>query len=133
MIFIDSNIWCYYFNESSKEHKKAVKVLEESMERETIFVNTVTLMEVSHYLIKNLGAKKGKEKIDLILSLPIKIIDFSFKMLEASVKQLAENSNVGIGGRDATILATMLKEGVEKLLTNDYAFKKVKWIRVVGI
>ena len=72
MIFIDSNIWCYYFDMSAGEHEIVSKRLEEALKRE-VLMNTVVVMEVAHYLIKNLGSE-GERKMDVFLSYPIEIV-----------------------------------------------------------
>ena len=131
MIFVDSNIWCYYFDKSAKEHRKVVGFLDKIIRKEKICVNTVVLMEVSHYLVKNLGPIKGNEKSKIFLSLPMKIIDFDYTMLEKSIGKLVENSHTGIGGRDATILAAMKNQNIKTLATHDKSFHKIEEIDVI--
>ncbi len=109
MIFVDSNIWCYYFDRSAEEHDSVSEKLEDTIEEEDIVVNTLVFMEVSHYLIKNLGAVKGKNKIEKLLEYPLKIVDFGLNLMEDSINFLSEYTHTGIGGRDVTILATMEK------------------------
>jgi len=131
MLFIDSNIWCYYFDKSAKEHRKVVDYMEKIIGQETILINTVVIMEVMHFLIKNLGGK-DKEKADIFLKLPLDIIDFDYEQALASVKILAKYSGKGIGGRDATLLAAMTKAGTNQIITNDSAFKKIKGLKVIN-
>ena len=66
LTFIDSNIWCYYFDRSAQEHDVVSESLELVLEG-GVAINTVVAMEVAHYLIKNLG-HLGKKKVDLFLS-----------------------------------------------------------------
>ncbi|MCS4542192.1 MAG: hypothetical protein HY929_07750 [Euryarchaeota archaeon] len=66
MIVIDSNIWNYYFDETTKENKFIIKALDKSVKKEEIAINTVILIKVSHYLVKRLGPKEGKSKIEKI-------------------------------------------------------------------
>jgi predicted nucleic acid-binding protein len=131
MIFIDSNIWCYYFDQTAKEHKKIAKVIEQVINKEEITMNTPTLIEVSHYLIKNLGAIQGKKKINSLLSLPTNIDDLDYQNLLNSIDLLSQHTHTGIGGRDATILATMKKNNIKKLLTHDKAFTRIDDIEVI--
>jgi predicted nucleic acid-binding protein len=130
MILIDSNIWNYYFDKSSREHEYVIRPLEEFIEKEDIVINTVIVMEVSHFLIKNLGATKGKEKIEIFLELPLRIIDFDFSLMKESLEMLCKYSHLGIGGRDSTILATLKKVNCKKIFTHDKSFKKIKWLKV---
>lgn len=131
MIFIDSNIWCYYFDKSAKEHEDVVDYLEKVLQDKDVLMNTVVVMEIAHYLIKNLGPVKGREKIDQLLTFPFKIADFDFTKMEDSIDMLKTYSTQGIGGRDATIIASMKENDIEKLLTHDKAFKRIEEIKVV--
>ena len=131
MILVDSNIWCYYFDESSKEHEKVSDFVENIIKKEKIISNSVIIIEVSHFLVKNLGSRIGKEKTDILLSSPMLIIDLDFSLTKASIDMLCDYSHVGIGGRDATILATLKKTKTSKIITHDSAFKKIDWLDVI--
>ena len=129
MTFIDSNIWCYYFDRSAKEHDAVSKCLELILEGR-VAINTVVAMEVAHYRIKNLG-NLGKKKMDLFLSYPMEIVDFDQSLIRESIEYLAKYSQTGIGGRDATILASMQELGIQSLMTHDRAFKRIEFIEVI--
>ncbi len=131
MIFIDSNIWCYYFNKSTKEHKKVSAHIDGILGKNEIVLNTLVVMEVAHFLIKNLGSVIGQEKVEKMLSFPFIIEDFSYEELLESVKLLSTYTQTGIGGRDATILATMKKWKIKDLLTHDSSFKKINLVNVI--
>ncbi len=131
MIFIDSNIWCYYFSAKAKENNSVAKYFDSALENETIAMNTVVVLEIAHYLIKGLGPVTGKQKIDTLLSYSFIIDEIDFATLKESLALLAEHSHMGIGGRDATILASMKKLGIKKLVTHDKAFQKISNIEVV--
>jgi len=127
LIFVDSNIWCYYFDRSAQEHNAVSKSLEQVLD-DGVAINTVVAMEVAHYLIKSLGSE-GKKKMDVFLSYPMQIIDFDQYLARKSVEYLAKYSQTGIGGRDATILASMQELGTRKLMTHDRAFKRIRFHR----
>lgn len=129
LIFVDSNIWCYYFDRSAQEHEAISERLEGVLEG-GVAINTVVAMEVAHYLIKSLGSE-GKRKVDIFLSYPMEIVDFDQNLARKSVEYLAKYSQTGIGGRDATILASMEVLGTRKLMTHDRAFKRLDFIEVV--
>jgi predicted nucleic acid-binding protein len=48
LIFVDSNIWCYYFDRSAQEHNAVSERLEQALE-DGVAINTVVAMEVAHY------------------------------------------------------------------------------------
>lgn len=129
LIFIDSNIWCYYFDRSAQEHDIVSGKLEHEL-KGSVAINTVVEMEVAHYLIKSLGAQ-GKRKMDLFLSFPMEVVDFDQPLAKRSIELLAKFSQTGIGGRDATILAAMEELGIKRLMTHDRAFKRIDSIEVV--
>jgi predicted nucleic acid-binding protein len=129
LIFIDSNIWCYYFDRSAQEHDIVSRKLEHTL-KGSVAINTVVEMEVAHYLVKSLGAQ-GKRKMDLFLSFPMEVVDFDQSLAKRSIEILAKFSQTGIGGRDATILAAMEVLGIKRLMTHDRAFKRIDSIEVV--
>jgi predicted nucleic acid-binding protein len=129
LIFIDSNIWCYYFDRSALEHDIVSEKLEQALD-EGVAINTVVEMEVAHYLIKNLGVQ-GKKKMDVFLSFHMQVVDFDQYLAKRSIELLAKFSQTGIGGRDATILAAMEELGIKKLMTHDRAFKRIDSIDVI--
>jgi len=131
MLFIDSNIWCYYFDSSAEQHEKVATFLEGAIEEHELCVNTLVLMEIAHYAVKQLGAVKGREKMQVLLSLPLRIYDFDYSLLDESVEALCEHTHTGIGGRDATVVATMENERIETLVTHDRAFTRIDDITVV--
>jgi predicted nucleic acid-binding protein len=47
LIFVDSNIWCYYFDRSTTEHDVVSERLEDALES-GVAINTVVAMEVAH-------------------------------------------------------------------------------------
>lgn len=129
LIFVDSNIWCYYFDRSAQEHITVSEKLEQVLEG-SVAINTVVEMEVAHYLIKNLGSE-GKRKMDVFLSFPMEVVDFDQYQAKRSIELLTRHSQTGIGGRDATILASMEKLEIKKLMTHDRAFKRIDFIEIV--
>jgi uncharacterized protein len=131
VIVIDSNIWCYYLDRSAKEHRTVADFLEKIFVKKEIYVTTVILMEVAHFLFRNLGAVDGKEKMDVLLSLPLSVLDFDYATLTESSAILAQNLHRGIGGRDATILAAMKKLKAKAIMTHDKAFQRVEGISVI--
>lgn len=129
LIFIDSNIWCYYFDRSAIEHDIVSERLERAF-HEGVAINTVVEIEVAHYLIKNMGSQ-GKKKMEVFLSFPIRIISFDQCLAKRSIELLAEYSQTGIGGRDASILAAMEVLDTRRLMTHDQAFKRIEAIDVI--
>lgn len=131
ILIIDTNIWAYYFDRDSPEHKLVIGDVEKALKSEQIAVNTIIIMELAHFLIKNLGPIEGGEKLGVFLRFPLVISDFDYRNALDSVEMLKRHSHLGVGGRDATILAMMGASGVKRIMTHDEALKKIDWLQVV--
>lgn len=88
-------------------------------------------MELAHFLIKNLGPVNGGDKLGLFLRFPLVISDFDYRSALDSVEMLERQSQLGVGGRDATILALMKRAGVKRIMTHDESLKKVDWLEAI--
>jgi predicted nucleic acid-binding protein len=131
MIIIDSNIWAYYFDGDAPEHRFVVGPLKEILGSERVIINTVVIMEVAHFLIKNLGPIIGREKLHVFLRFPFMIVDLDYELTLRAINLLAKYSQLGIGGRDATLLATAEVLNVNRIMTHDEAFKRIGWLKVI--
>jgi predicted nucleic acid-binding protein len=131
ILIVDTNIWAYYFDQDSPEHKSVVGRVEKALKSEQIAVNTMIIMELAHFLIKNLGPVDGGEKLGLFLRFPLVINDFEYQSALDSVEMLKRYSHLGVGGRDATILALMSRTGMKKIMTHDEALKKIDWLEAI--
>jgi predicted nucleic acid-binding protein len=99
--------------------------------REGALINTVVVMEVAHFLVKNLGPALGKEKLEVFLDFPMHVEELTLDLAREAAEELSRHSHLGIGGRDATLLASMRRRGVSKLMTHDEALKRVPNIKAV--
>lgn len=127
---IDSNIWAYALDSTVPEHPRAARAVERALAGD-VLVNTVIQIEVAHYLVKRLGAVAGEKAANLFLSLPLVVDSLDASLLRDSLRMLARYTEVGIGGRDASLLASMEKHAVARILTHDATFRRVDWVRVV--
>jgi predicted nucleic acid-binding protein len=131
MILIDSNIWAYYFDATLSEHQKVIKPLETALKKNQAAVNATIVVETLHYLVKRLGSLEGKTKGNIFLNYGLPFYEIDEEVIELTLMKLSEFTHLGIGGRDATILATMSLEGIHNLMTHDQAFKRVPEIDVI--
>jgi predicted nucleic acid-binding protein len=131
MMLVDSNIWAYYFDASLPEHNNVIKPLETALKKNQISVNATIVVETLHYLVKRLGPLEGKKKGSIFLSYGMPLYEIDAEIVELTLTKLSEFTHLGIGGRDATILATMSLEGIHHLMTHDQAFKRVPEIDVI--
>ncbi len=131
ILTIDTNIWAYYFDRTSPEHKSVEKPVDRAIRKEEIAINTVIVMELAHFLVKSLGPIQGKEKLAVFLSYPLTIADLDNQGVLESIEELVRYSHLGVGGRDATVLAFMKRLGIKRIMTHDEALKKVDWLEVI--
>ena len=127
MIFVDSNMWCYYFDQRLPEHERVLEPMREILKSEEIACNTIIVMEVAHYLVRHFTEKAARKKIDYFINLKnIKIADFNRSLMTQTLDALLEHAYAdGLGGRDATIIATLKSLNIKKLVSHDDIFKRL--------
>ena len=131
MLTIDTNIWAYYLDDESPFHARVAPHVEGALRSQEIAINTVIVMEVSHFLVKNLGPIEGAEKLATFLGFPFSVLDFDYRSALDAIETLKRYSHLGIGGRDATILAMMSRLKMKRIMTHDDGLKKVDWLEAV--
>ncbi|MCF2138398.1 MAG: type II toxin-antitoxin system VapC family toxin [Candidatus Thorarchaeota archaeon] len=131
MIIVDSNIWAYYFDVTQPEHVSVIQPLESLLHRSQAAISAVIALETFHYLIKRLGPRVGAEKARIFMGYKMPLYELDLATVELTVEKLSQFTQLGIGGRDASILATMEQEGIKKIMTHDSAFKRVDTIKVI--
>jgi hypothetical protein len=84
-------------------------------------------MEIAHYLVRHFKETDARKKIEHFINLRnLKILDFSSKLMAQSLESLLNYGySHGLGGRDSTILATVISQNIETLLTHDGVFKRL--------
>jgi predicted nucleic acid-binding protein len=127
MLFIDSNIWCYYFDQRLSEHKKVKEIIREIIKSTEIVCNTIIVMEVSHYLVRHFDETTARKKIDFFINLQnMEIVDFNRQLMTEALECLIDHAySYGLGGRDATIIATINLKSITKIVSHDDIFKRL--------
>ncbi len=127
MLFVDSNIWCYYFDQRLPEHVPVRDAMREIIKSEQIACNTVIVMEVAHYLVRHFPEKVARKKIETFINLTnIDIADFNRQALNQTIETLlAYAYTEGLGGRDATVIASMKLQNIQKIVSHDDIFKRL--------
>jgi predicted nucleic acid-binding protein len=131
MICIDSNIWIYYLSEKTPEHKHVRGKMRELILKEEILSSTSIVLEVAHYF--RLLPKEDLERlINSLLGLSnLKLIEIDTELMKASISLLTKYAPLGIGGRDATVLAAMDSTGTKQIITHDDVFKRLGYLDVI--
>ena len=127
MLFVDSNVWCYYFDQRLSEHAYVRDAMREIIKSEEIACNTVIVMEVAHYLVRHFTEKIARKKIEYFVNLSnMQIADFNRQALTETVENLlAYAYGEGLGGRDATVIATMKLQNIKKIVSHDNIFRRL--------
>jgi predicted nucleic acid-binding protein len=133
MITVDSNIWIYYLDPTTSEHRHVIDYLEDLITKETILTSTIIWLEVSYYLFRTSPVKK--EKLTRTLSKLVRlsnmrVVDFDIGSYFDTVEVLGDfrrdrRTGLSIGGRDASIVAMMNKYNVKTIVTHDTDFLKL--------
>jgi predicted nucleic acid-binding protein len=127
MIFVDSNIWCYYFDQRLPEHEHVKEPMREIIKSTEIACNTIIVMEVAHYLVRHFTERTARRKIDFFINLRnMKIADFNRQAMTETLENLIEHAYTdGLGGRDATVITTMNSQNIKKIVSHDDIFKRL--------
>ena len=82
-------------------------------------------MEVAHYLVRNCSESEARRRISHFISLQdISILELDRPTMHTALEKLIVYAKpFGLGGRDATILASMERNDLRKLMTHDRALK----------
>jgi predicted nucleic acid-binding protein len=101
--------------------------MREIITSEEIACNTIIVMEVAHYIVRHFNEKSARKKIDFFINLRnMQISDFNRQMMQESLESLLEHSYAdGLGGRDATIIATLKSQNIRRIITHDAVFKRL--------
>lgn len=131
MICVDSNIWIYYFNELAPEHEKTISHVRDWIRTEDILSSTVIILEIAQYF-RFLPKNEFERIFDRMLGLPnLKLVELSRPVLLRSLTFLREYARIGIGARDAVIIATIELEKSKKIATHDQVFRKIRHLEVI--
>ena len=127
MIALDSNVWIYTLDADLHEHTDVAPAVKRLLSSDTtLFVNSVIRLEVVHYLVKNLESEVGSTDAEKFLNLEGVIAEsVTTKDVTRATEILTEYEPTGIGGRDASLVATMEKADVSEIWTHDEGLKRV--------
>jgi len=128
LIFVDSNIWCYYFDKRLPEHQSVREPIRQIlMSSQEIVCNTIVVMEIAHYLVRHFREQDARSKIEHFIHLSnMRILDFDAKAMSESLGILLNyNYTHGLGGRDSTIIASLNLHKIKTLMTHDDVFKRL--------
>ena len=87
MIFVDSNIWCYYFDQRLPEHQQILEPMRKIIRSEEIACNTIIVLEVAHYIVRHFAEKTARKKIESFVNLRnMNITDFTRQIMTQTLE-----------------------------------------------
>lgn len=133
MYCLDANVWVYYFDAGLPEHSIVSTPVSDLVADQPLFTTTVLQMEVIHYLCNQLA--DSQTIVDRFLTLEDMLVaDLTREDVTVAAELLHNYANVGVGGRDATVIAAMRRYDVSTLWTHDAGLKRLgkqlDWITV---
>jgi len=137
--FIDTNILWWYLVESSKHHQEVKVFLDPIIENEdnSLIVNEFVMIELFHLLVKRAG-KKGYQIARNLLDEVYPFFEVNFDAMQKSdlsdiLEILSKHGmTTPIGGRDASIIHSMRRHKIEKIITHDEDFDNLPGITVLN-
>ncbi len=127
MIFVDTTFLIALLIKTDPLHEKALEISETIRERKVIN-NTVLNETLNAFTGK--GGKAGKELYQVILEM-FDIIYLDEKDYENAI-DIYLNFNSYINYSDCTILSSMVKNKINRIVTFDSDFNKIKGINVIN-
>ncbi|MCK4848218.1 MAG: type II toxin-antitoxin system VapC family toxin [Candidatus Heimdallarchaeota archaeon] len=124
-ITIDSMIWIYNFDPKAPESRNVRKWLcgkHGALKQYSVILNTLIPLEVLHSISKKKTidfTTAFNAALGIIALEKVVLVDFDSNLLSETMTLLGEYEKYGIGGRDASILATMKDQNVERIATHD--------------
>ncbi|RJS86736.1 type II toxin-antitoxin system VapC family toxin [Candidatus Bathyarchaeota archaeon] len=95
MIFVDANIWCYYFDRRLPEHEHVRELMRKIIKSEEIVCNTIVVMEVAHYLVRHFKGADARRKIGYFVNLRnMNIVDFDRSVMTEALESPRETSRI---------------------------------------
>ena len=125
-ITIDSMIWIYEFDPYSPESKNVQKWMRGEKgalnHYDDIILNTIIPLEVLHAMNKKMKGNYTlayNAAMAIVSIQTVTVVDFDSRLFMKSMELLGKYKTSGIGGRDASILATMIDHNVSLIATHD--------------
>lgn len=127
MIFVDTSFLISLLVKTDSHHEKALKIAESIHERKVI---NSTVMNETLNAFTGKGGKIGKELYRIIEEM------FDIEYLNQSdyehAMEIYLHFDSSINFSDCTILSTMIRNKIDKIISFDSDFEKVKGIKIIN-
>jgi predicted nucleic acid-binding protein len=125
MMLIDSQIWIYYLDPAAIEHRNIDKWLNDILTTEQFALSAIIPLEIAHkiYRIPKIDINIAEKTLNSLISLQnCQILEIDQFGMFRALEILQQKRNLGIGGRDALILASMESFQISRMVTHDKKF-----------
>lgn len=128
-IFIDTNMFVAYYNERDLHHKRSEELIKKIVGGDygEIFTSDYVFDEAVTVTLVKTNLKKALELGEHILNSEITLL----KVDDAFSAAWKEFKTANMSFTDCTIIALMKQNGIDKVMTFDEGFRKIKGIKVV--
>lgn len=125
---LDANILCYALDEAYPEHEALKNLLLELTPENKVALNSTTIHEVYHVLVRSQKWLPGKAADALMTLIGMPNTEFYNQTKRTSVIALNLSVQYELGGRDALIIANFIANQTPTLYTHDKQLLKHKKI-----
>jgi len=116
-------------NRGLPEHKRVARAIRGGL-RKPLLMTTVIQVEVAHVLVRQMGLAAGLDRMAALMAHPFEVDPLDEAVVAGAMEQLRMHAHLGVGGRDATLLASMARRGCTELWTHDAALQRVPGLTV---
>ncbi|MEE8400537.1 MAG: PIN domain-containing protein [Candidatus Hydrothermarchaeaceae archaeon] len=129
-MFIDSCVFVAYYNERDMHHKATVELIEKCAEGDfgELFASDYVFDEVVTVTLVKIGLKKAVALGDHLLNSEVTLLEVDRDAFTAAWEEF---KSAKMSFTDCTNIAVMRLHGIDRILTFDGGFKKVKGIKVI--
>ena len=133
---IDSNIFVYAWVSQEKEkHDIALRLFEKVWSREIIYaVSVQNLAEFSSVLLSKGERKEEPDEISAFIQIIHEFSHWKVLTYDSSIiiRALNIHKEYGLHFWDSLLVATMEKNEIRRIITEDIHLKKIPWIEVIN-
>ena len=133
---IDSNIFVYaWVSLERNKHDIALELFEKVWSREIIYaVSVQNLAEFSSVLLTKGERKENPDEISAFIQIIHEFSHWQVLTYDAGIMIRALNitKEYGLHFWDSLLVATMEKNGIRRIITEDIHLKKIPWIEVIN-
>lgn len=115
-------------NRGLPEHRRVARAVRSALGK-PLLMTTVIQVEVAHVLVRQLGLAGGLDRMAALMAHPFEVDPLDEPLVAGAMEQMRLHGHLGVGGRDATLLASMARRGSDELWTHDAALQRVPGIK----